>query len=176
MSDSLKPYLKLLLIIIVGVMLYFVPTREFLKLTFMLGMPFVLLMGFMVRRPRYSMVWNICALGLLGVLVLYAYYLVHLPERVQVREIISSGAALVAEGQYDAAIEKFAGLEKLGKPEQMKEKISEAQIEKEAHQQLETARQLIETGKKDEAKRIIEALPPNTRAAQESRNLRKSLE
>ena len=64
--------------------------------------------------------------------------------------------------------------------EQLKKQIAdfktEAQTEKEAHQQLETARQLIEAGKKDEAKRIIEALPSNTRAAQESRNLRKSLE
>lgn len=176
MSDKLKPYMRLLLIIIVGLMLYFVPTREFLKTTFMLGMPFVFILGFMVRKPRYSLVWSTCALGLLVVLGAYTYNLIHLPERVQVREIISSGAALVAEGQYDAAIEKFAGLEKLGKPEQMKEKISEAQTEKEAHQKLETARQLIEVGKKDEAKRIIEALPPNTRAAQESRNLLKSLE
>ncbi|PKM76527.1 MAG: hypothetical protein CVU90_11935 [Firmicutes bacterium HGW-Firmicutes-15] len=176
MSANFKPYLRMLLIITVGVMLYFIPTREFLKTTFMLGMPFVFILGFMVRTPRYSLVWSICALGLLVVLGAYAYNLVHLPERIQVKKIITSGASLVAEGQYDAAIEKFAGLEKLGKPEQMKEKISEAQTEKEAHQQLETARQLIEAGDKDEAKRIIDALPKNTRAAQESRNLRKSIE
>ncbi len=176
MSNNVKPYLRLLLIIVIGIMLYFVPTREFLKLTFMLGMPFVLLMGLMVKRPRYSLVWNAGALGLLGVLVLYGYYLIHLPERVQVREIISSGATLVAEGHYDAAIEKYAGLEKLGKAAQMEEKIQEAQLEKEAYLQLETARQLIEAGNKDEAKRIIEALPANTRAYHESRDLWKSLE
>jgi hypothetical protein len=176
MSDKLKPYLRLLLIITVAVMLYFIPTREFLKTTFMLGMPFIFILGFMIRKPRYSLTWSICALGLLLVSGTYVYNLIHLPERIQVKKIITSGAALVAEGQYDAAIEKFAGLEKLGRSEKMKEKISEAQIEKEAHQQLELAIELIEAGKKDEAKMIIEALPPNTRAAQESRNLRKSLE
>jgi hypothetical protein len=176
MSDNLKPYLRLLLIITVVVMLYFIPTREFLKTTFMLGMPFVFILGFMVRRPRYSLSWSICALGLLLVLGAYAYNLIHLPERIEVKKIISSGAALVAEGHYDAAIEKFADLEKLGKPEQMKEKINEARTEKEAHQQLEMARQFIEAGKKDEAKGIIDALPANTRAARESRSLRKSLE
>jgi hypothetical protein len=176
MSDNLKPYLRLLLIITVAVMLYFIPTREFLKTTFMLGMPFIFILGFMVRKPRYSLTWSICALGLLLVSGTYVYNLIHLPERIQVKKIITSGAALVAEGQYDAAIEKFASLEKLGRSEKMKEKISEAQIEKEAHQQLEIAVELIEAGKKDEAKMIIEALPPNTRAAQESRNLWKSLE
>ncbi|MDD4801636.1 MAG: hypothetical protein PHF24_01655 [Syntrophomonas sp.] len=176
MNNKLKPFYKIILILVVVIMLYFRPTREFLKLTFMLGMPFALILGFMVRRPRSSPGWYLCVLGLIGILALYGYYLIHLPERIELREIISNGAALTAEGHFDEAIEKYAGLEKLGKRQKMEEMISKVQTEKEAHVQLEKARQLIEAGQKDEAQKIIEALPRNTRAAQEARDLRKGLE
>jgi len=163
-------------VILVGVMLYFMPTREFLKLTFLLGIPFIFIMGFMVKKPRYSLGWNVCAAGLLLLLGVYGYYLIHLPERIQVREIVTSGAALVANGQYDEAIAKFEQLESLGKPEEMKKKIMEAQTEKDAHQQLEKARQQINAGNKEEARKIIEEIPSNTRAAQEAKPLLKSIE
>jgi len=176
MSNNKNPYIRVPLAITVIAMLFFMPAREFLKLTFMLGIPFIFLLGYMVKKPRYSIIWNICALGLLALIGVYGYYLVHLPERIQVREIISSGAALVAEGKYDEAISKFEKLDELGKPIQMKEKIEEAQTEKAAHQQLEKARQLIDEGKKDEARKVIDTIPANTRAAQEAKDLKKSLE
>jgi len=175
MSDNLKPYIRLLVVIAVGFMLYYMPTREFLKITFMLGMPFIFLLGFMVRRPRYSLVWSVCALGLVAGLGLYGYFLVHLPQRVQVREIISNGAGLVAEGHYDEAIEKYKQLENLGKPEQMKQKITEAETEKAAQEQLELARQQINAGNTAEALRIIDAIPGNTRAGREAGKLKESI-
>jgi len=152
------------------------PTREFLKTTFIIGIPFIFLLGYLVRKPRYTWTWNLCALGMLAVLGLYGYNLVHLPERIQVHEIISSGAALVAEGQYDEAIAKYEQLDELGKTERMKEKIAEAQTEKDAHLQLERARQLIDGGNNEEALQVIESIPPNTRVAREARMLRKSIE
>jgi len=176
MDKKRNPYIRVPLVIAVGIMLYFMPTREFLKLTFLLGIPFIFLLGFMVKKPRYSWGWNVCAVGLLVILGAYGYYLVHLPQRIQVREIITSGAALIANGQYDEAITKFEQLEKLGKPEQMKEKILEAQTEKEAHQQLEKARQQIDGGNIEEARKTIEGIPSNTRAAQEAKKLLKSIE
>lgn len=176
MTISKSPWVRVPLVIAVGVMLYFRPTREFLKLTFMLGIPFVFILGFMVKKPRYSLIWNICALLLLLVVGVFGYRLIHLPERVQEREIVSSGAALVAEGKYDEAIAKFEKLDDLGKPILMKEKIEGAQKEKAAHQQLEQARQLIAEGNKEEARKIIDAIPSGTRAAQEARELKKSLE
>lgn len=176
MDKKRNPYIRVPLVIAAGVMLYFMPTREFLKLTFLLGIPFIFIMGFMVKKPRYSLGWNVCVAGLLVLLGVYGYYLIHLPERIQVREIITSGATLVANGQYDEAIAKFERLESLGKAEQMKEKIMEAQTEKDAHQQLEKARQQIEVGNKEEAQKIIEELPPKTRAAQEAKQLLKTID
>lgn len=175
MDKKKNPFIRVPLVILAVVMLYFMPTREFLKLTFLLGIPFIFLLGLMIKQPRGSWKWYICSVGLLGILGVYGYYLVHLPERIQVREIITSGAALVANGQYDEAIAGYEQLEKLGKPEQMKEKIQEAQAEKEAHQQLEAARQQIESGNNEEAREILEGIPPATRAGQEARKLLKSL-
>jgi len=175
MSDNLKPYMRLMVVIALGFMLYYMPTREFLKITFILGMPFIFLLGFMIKRPRYSLVWSICALGLAVVLGLYAYSLVHLPQRVQIREIVSNGAGLVAEGHFDEAIEKYKQLEQLGKPEEMKQKILEAQTEKNAREQLELARQQINAGNKSEALKIIDAIPGNTRAGREASKLRESI-
>lgn len=175
MNNKKNPYIRVPLVILAGVMLYFMPTREFLKLTCLLGIPFIFLLGFMVKQPRYSWKWYILAAGLLVILGVYGYYLVHLPERIQVREIITSGATLVANGQYDEAIAKYEQLEKLGKPEKMEEKIMEAQTEKEAHQQLETACQQIEIGNTEEAREILAGIPSNTRAGQEARKLLKSL-
>lgn len=176
MSNNRNPYIRVPLVILAGVMLYFMPTREFLKLTVLLGTPFIFLLGFMLKKSRYSLVWNICAISLVVLLGVYGYYLIHLPERIQVREIVTSGAALVANGQYDEAIAKFEKLGSLGKPEEMKEKIMEAQTEKDAHQQLENARQQIDAGNKEEARKIIEDIPPKTRAAQEAKQLLKSIE
>lgn len=176
MNKKRNPYIRVPLVIGIAIMLYFMPTREFLKLTFLLGIPFIFLMGFMVKKPRYSLGWIVCAAGLVFLLGVYGYYLIHLPERIQVREIVTSGATLVANGQYDEAIAKFEKLESLGKSEEMKEKIMEAQTEKEAHLQLEKARQQIEVGNQEEARKIMEELPPNTRAAQEAKQLLKSIE
>ena len=176
MSNKRNPYIRVPLVIAVGVMLYFMPTREFLKTTFIIGIPFIFLLGYLVRKPRYTWTWNLCALGMLAVLGLYGYNLVHLPERIQVHEIISSGAALVAEGQYDEAIAKYEQLDELGKTERMKEKIAEAQTEKDAHLQLDRARQLIDGGNNEEALQVIESIPPNTRVAREARMLRISIE
>ncbi len=176
MSNNRNPYIRIPLVIAAAVMLYFMPTREFLKLTLLLGAPGVLVLGFMLKRPRYSWAWNVWAAVLLGLIGVYGYYLVHLPERIQVHEITTSGAVLVASGQYDEAIAQYRQLESLGKPEAMEEKINEAQTEKAAQLQLEKARQAIEAGNQEEARRIIRELPPNTRAAQEAKQLLKSME
>ncbi|HPT70578.1 MAG TPA: hypothetical protein PKW50_10550, partial [Syntrophomonas sp.] len=85
------------------------------------------------------------------------------------------GGALVAEGKYDEAIEKYQRLEELGQADKMQEKISFARQEQKAEQQLKLARQKLTEGDKEAAKEIVAKIEPGTRAAVEARNLRKQL-
>ncbi|MCX5779660.1 MAG: tetratricopeptide repeat protein [Firmicutes bacterium] len=175
MSNPRNPYIRVPLAIALFVMLFFMPTREFLKTTFIIGIPFIFLMGFMFRQPRNSWSWRLSALGLILIIGVYGYQLVYLPERIQVRGIITQGAGLVAEGKYDEAIAGYQKLGDLGKPVEMEKKIAAAESEKAAHLQLEYARQLIASGYTEEARMIMAALPAETRAAQEAKELLKNL-
>jgi hypothetical protein len=111
----------------------------------------------------------------LGVIASYGFLLVHLPERIETRVIISEGGALVAEGHYDQAIERYKGLEKLGQKQKMQAKIDIAQQEKRAAQQLELAQQKFAAGDQKTAREIIKNIPPGTRAAVKARALRSKL-
>lgn len=176
MSKERNPYIRVPLLIVFIAMLFFLPTREFLKATFILGIPFIFILGFMVKRPRFSWGWNLAAIMLLAVLGVYVYTLYHLPERIQVHQIVSNGAGLVAEGRFDEAITEYEKLDELGQPERMAKVILEAQTEKLAHQQLEEARRLIDSGQGEEARQLLEQIPVETRAAVEARKLFRELE
>lgn len=175
MNVNKTPYIRVFSFLLVVAMLFFAPTREFLKITFFLGIPFLLFYVLMGRQIRYSPLWFICGILVLAVIGLYGYTLAHLPERVEVREIIREGGTLVAEGKYDQAIEEYKRLEKLGQAEKMEEKISLARQEQKAAQQLELARQKLAQGDKETAREIIANLESGTRAAVEARKLRKQL-
>lgn len=175
MTTGKSPYIKLTLILIALAMLFFVPTREFLKITFFMGVPFFLFYGFMGRQRRYSLLWILSGVLVLGVFASYGFLLVHLPERIEARVIISEGGALVAEGHYDQAIEKYQGLEKLGQKQKMQAKIDIARQEKRAAQQLELAQQKFAAGDQETAREIIKNIPPGTRAAVKVRALRSKL-
>lgn len=175
MTANKAPYIRVFFFVVVLVMLFFAPTREFLKITFFMGIPFLLFYIFMGRQKRYSPLWFICGILVLGVIGLYGYMLVHLPERVEVRSIISEGGTLVAEGKYDEAIEKYQRLESLGEADKMQEKISIARQEQKAEQQLELARQKLAEGDKEAARDIVANIKPGTRAAVDARDIRKQL-
>ena len=171
MAARMPRYIRMLIVIAGIAMLFYMPTREFLKITFMMGIPFVFLLGVLIRHPRYSPMWIVVVVALAANLGAYGYMLIHLPERIQVRAIVSEGGALVAEGQYDAAIAEFRKLEGLGQTAKMQDKISWAQKEKKADEQLKLARQLLAAGKREEADQVIKSIPADTRAAQEARKL-----
>ncbi len=175
MSKERNPYIRVPLAIAFIAMLFFMPTREFLKATFLLGIPFVFILGFMVKRPRYSWAWNLAALLLLAVVVVYGYTLIHLPERIQVHRIVSNGAGLVAEGRFDEAIAEYEKLNDLGESERMQKEIAEAQKEKDARQQLNRAQELLNSGNQAEALQILEAIPAETRAGLEATKIRQDL-
>ena len=176
MTVNKAPYIRVFILLVAVVMLFFAPTREFLKITFFLGIPFLLFYVLMSRQIRYSLRWFLCGILVLGVIGLYGYMLVQLPQRVEVREIIREGGTLVAEGKYDQAIEEYQRLEKLGQTEKMEEKINLARQEQQAAWQLEEARQKLVQGDQEAARQIIANIEPGTRAAVEARDLRKRLE
>lgn len=176
MEKKRNPYIRVPLAIAVLLMLYYMPTREFLKLTFMLGIPFIALLGLMVKKPRYSWAWNLCAVGLVLVICGYGYQLVHLPQRIQANIIIRNGAVLVTEGRYDEAISIYQQLDELGRSDTMQKKIAVAESEKTAHQQLEYAKELIDSGNLAEARQVLEGIEPHTAAGQEARDVIRTLE
>ena len=175
MSEARSRLIKIILVLVSLAMLFFTPTREFLKITFFMGIPFLLFYSFMGKQRRYSMLWILSGILVLGVLLMYGTLMIHLPERIEVREIITEGGTLVAEGKYDAAIDRYQQLEKLGQKEKMEEKIENARLEKKAQQQLELAQQKLAAGDKEAAREIIKNIPPSTRAAIKARKLRSEL-
>lgn len=161
-------------ILLVGVaMLFFLPTREFLKVTFMLGVPFVFVLGFMVKQPRNSVPY-VAALVLLVVIGTgYAYLLYTLPQRIEVRRIVMEGSELQGEGRYQEAIQRYRDLESLGRTEDMKEHIAQAEKEAYAAQLLSQAEQLQQSGQSQQAVDLLNTIPAGTRAANQAGKLKK---
>jgi tetratricopeptide (TPR) repeat protein len=160
-------------VVTVGLVFHYI--FEFLKATFFVGIVFIPVLGFWLRKPRFSVPWIVSSLVLAGLLVLYGRLLINLPIKAQTRGIVSEGGALVAEGRYDEAIEEYRKLEALGKTEDMQSYLQNAYREKEAAANLEQARQLAEAGRNEEALEWLARIPGNTRAAGEADALRKSL-
>lgn len=149
---------------------------EFLKATFFVGIVFILVLGFWMRKPRFSAHWIVSSLVLVGLLVLYGRLLINLPVKAQTRQIVSEGGALIAEGKYDAAIDEYRKLEALGKTEDMESYLQKAYREKEAAAYLEQAQQMAAAGRNQEALELLAKIPGNTRAAGDADALRKSLQ
>lgn len=148
---------------------------EFLKATFFVGIPVVFILGFMVKKPRFSPAWIISAVLLLGLAGFYVTLLMDLPQRVEVRQIVSEGGALVAEGKYDQAIEEYKKLGNLGKVDDMTTRIAGVEKEKKASDDLAQARHLLGEGKVQEARTILKGIPEGTRAAVEADRLKTQL-
>lgn len=165
------PWLRLLGVIAVIAMLLFVPTREFLKLTFMLGIPMVLCMVLMRRQPRRNFLWAAGLLALLAVFGFYVYNLTDLPQRIAVRYVVMEGASLQANGHYDEAIAVYEELYDLGKGERAEREIAQCETEKGAQLDLERAGALLAAGEVEAARAIIEKLPPDTRSQIEGQRL-----
>ncbi|MEA1962410.1 MAG: tetratricopeptide repeat protein [Bacillota bacterium] len=175
MEVTRKPMIRLLLVVIGIIMLCFLPTREFLKITFIIGIPFVFMLGWMRKQLRYSISWFLLGIVLLSLLGFYTYSIYHLPEKIAVREIIYQAESYIADGQYDQAIQAYEELVILGHEEKALKKISWVKREKTADLELEKVRVLISANKYDEAVTVIQNIPSNTRAAIEAQRLLKDL-
>lgn len=169
-----SPFIRLLIVFIMVLIVVYMPAREFFKITFMVGIPFIFILGFMVKKSKYSVPWILSLLGLILILGGYGYLLTGLPDRIEVRSIISGGAALVAEGKYDAAIKEYKQLENLGRKDKMEKAIVKAENEKKGSELLNQAGNLIKAGKVEQARKVISTIPADTRAAREAKKLYES--
>lgn len=161
-------------ILLIGVgMLFFLPTRELLKVTFMLGVPFVFVLGFMLKQRRNSVPYVTALVVLVLVSAGYLYLLYSLPQRIEVRRIVMEGSELQGQGRYEEAIQRYRDLEALGKTEDMKERIAQAEKEQYAAQLLSQAEQLQESGYSQEAVDLLNTIPAGTRAANQAGKLKK---
>lgn len=165
------PYIRVGLVVLVVIMLAWMPTREFLKLTFMVGIPFIFILGFMMKKQRYSIPWVISLVLLIGIVAGYGYLLTDLPDRIETKRIVSLGATLMAEGKYDQAIKEYRKLEALGRSKKMNEKIESAKKEKFSAEALAEAKRLIKAGKPEQAKKVLESIPLDSRAGTEAKDL-----
>lgn len=170
-----SPFFRVGILAAVILMIFSMPAREFLKLTFIFGIPFIIFLSFMVKKPKYSAVWIISIIGLLVIAGGYIYMLTDLPERIETRRIIGEGAALVAEGKYDQAITEYQKLKELGRAEQMQEKITEAEKEKNSAEIMAEARQLLKDGDQAAALQKLDSIPDGTRVSREASRMLKEI-
>ncbi len=176
MNPKLLPFIRVGGFIGLVAMLLYLPTRELLKTTFMLGIPFVFILAFMKKTRRYSLPWIISLVLLAVTAGGYIYILSDLPQRIATRQIVMDGTGLLAEGKYDDAAKKFSELEQCGEERTMDEKLALVEKEKKANRLLEQARVLINTGEKDKALLLLESVSSETRAHQEAARLIKTLQ
>lgn len=175
MENNRAPFIRLGIAAAAIILLLYLPTREFLKMTFILGIPFVLFLALMRRNVKYSFLWFVSVLLLLGVTGLYIYSLTTLPDRIETRKILMNGESLLADGKYDEAIEQYRQLEQTGETNKMNDKIARVVEEKNAEASVETARQLMAEGQYDAAQDILQGVPADTRAAQQAVKLMREI-
>lgn len=168
-----SPLIRIATLIAAVAMLIYLPTREFLKVTFMLGAPFILVLGYTGRQRRHSVTWFVSLLLLVVIGGGYLYMLANLPERIEVRRIVQEGSNLVNEGQYGEAIARYEELGRLGRTEEMHERVAWASRESDGAALLQQAQNQYNQGNKAQALELLSSIPPDTRAAAEGAKLKK---
>lgn len=166
------PFIRVGLFIIAAAMLLYMPTREFLKLTFMLGIPFIFVLVFMKKVRKFSPIWFVLLLMLIGVSTGYVYRLMDLPQHIAVRQIVIDGGTLMAAEKYDEAVAVYRQLEAYDIDE-MNEKIQKAENDKKAMEQVKKAKQFKEAGQIPEAIKALNDVPEGTRYSSEASSLKK---
>lgn len=175
MENSKAPFIRVGSFIIIVLLLLYLPTREFLKMTFMLGMPLVLFLVVMKKNNKYSPLWIMSALVIILITGVYVYSLTTLPERIETRRIVIEGEVLLADGKFDEAVANYRKLEQTGEINKMNDKIAVVEAEKAGRSLIEEAELLIADGKNDAAREVLQKVPTDTRAAQEAVKMLRAL-
>lgn len=175
MNPRLAPLLRVGGLIVLILMLLHLPTREFLKVTFMLGIPLVFALAFMKKSSKYSLRWFTALFLVLMVVGGYLYMLTGLPERIALHQIEIDASVLLSEGNFDEAQEKLSAMEPYVSPETLNKKYSLVEKEREAALKVEEARELLEAGEREKARQLLESVPSDSMAQREAKRLLKNL-
>ena len=175
MNPRLAPFIRVGGLIVLVLMLFHLPTREFLKVTFMLGIPFVFALAFMKKSSKYSLGWFATLFLVLMVVGFYLYMLTGLPQRITLHEIEIDATVLLTEGKFDEAQEKFSEMEPYVSPETLNKKYTLVEKEKDAALKVEEAGELMEAGEKEKARQLLESVPYDSMAQREAARLLKTL-
>ncbi|NLU49197.1 MAG: hypothetical protein GXX09_02130 [Syntrophomonadaceae bacterium] len=146
------------LLILVGALLVYTPTRFFIKMTILVGGPFVLVFAWWRRQPRYSVAWVLSGVVLVSLLGVYGILVYNFQERLQIKQITRAGDVLLAEGRYDQAIDKYRELEPLER-DKARKKIEAAEAQKEYYRTYLAAKELAERGARQKAIQLLQAIP-----------------
>lgn len=176
MSNNRGPIIRLFILVLIIGMFFSMPLREYIKITAFFGVPFILLLGFMLKKKRFSIPWLISAVLILLTVVGYGFMLSTLPDRIEVKNIMKTGTTLEGQGNYKAAIEEYKKLEQYGKIVKMNERIANAEKELKGQEIIKEANELIAKGDIVKAQELLKTVPPNTKAAKEAYTLLKQLE
>lgn len=176
MNSEKAPFIRVGLFIVIVIMLIYMPTREFLKMTFMMAVPAVFVLIFMKNKRRFSIAWIAGIILLVCIGGGYIYMLKGLPQQIATHRIVIDGTALLSEGKYELAFNKFSELEEYGETKTMNEKLDMVNKEKQADNILKEAEKLLTAGEYESATILLESVPSGTRAHQKAADLLKSLE
>lgn len=176
MDARKAPFLRIFIALVIIGIFFSIPLREFFKITFIFGIPFIFIAGFMIKRRLYSFSWFISIGLLLVILVGYGYTLTTLPDRLEVKTIIREAMSYEAQGKYDEAIKEYRKLETYGKTKKMEERIASAEEELKGQEIIKEAQQYIAKGDKITAKKLLKTVPTQTRNVKEAKVILKELE
>lgn len=151
--------LTVLGIVLIIALFIYDPTREFIKLTVLIGMPALVIWGYQKRFERLSLPWVICALILVGLAVGYGFMLQDLPNKIGWRGAQRQGDMYLAAGQYDKAISQYKVMAKYGKEAKAESRIMEAVEQKNFDKRYQEARQMAADRKYNEARRLLKGIP-----------------
>lgn len=176
MNLKKAPFIRAGLLLIIVAMLFYMPTREFFKITIVMAVPAVLVLVFMKNKIRFSALWFMGIILLVCISSGYIYMLKGLPQQIATQRIVIDGTTLLAEGKYAQAFNKFSELGDYSDIETMNEKLELVNKEKQSDNMLKEAEKLITAGELESAGILLESIPPGTKAHQKAVALLESLE
>ncbi|MDH7498192.1 MAG: hypothetical protein QHH05_07095, partial [Syntrophomonadaceae bacterium] len=156
-------------------LLAYTPTRFFIKLTVLCGLPFLVIFAKWRQQRRFSPAWLGMGLCLALLLAVYGVQVFAFPERLQVKELTRQGDLLLAAGEYDQAIRTYRQMEPLA-PEKAAEKVAVAEQQREYQRLYQRALVLLQQGEEAQARALLARIPRSARVYGRAQDLMEGMD